>query len=199
MLINGTVSGNGSFTYPPLPGSKFPFKGSISIDNFNLMKENLDQPLISTSINTKIDDNEIYLRNGSGKIGVSNFKVSGKLTELMPPQGTLSGDAGLFDIDDCVITVQSIIKAFKQQNKKGSSSDKSLFRQTSLDINLKPKKTNFLQWDFGRANSLFSIKNGKMLWDNISINAGNGFIKGAVLYDLSNIENMELSMVRLRT
>ncbi len=195
MQVKGAISGEGSFQVPFSSSFQLPFKGSMSISGFELSKAESVNTLISASIETETDGNQIFIKTCSVRLGESSFTASGKLSGITPPRGNLSVNADFFDIDDCVRTIQSIVKLSKQQDKKISTTDNNFFTGTSLDIDLKPEKTNFLGWDFGRGSTRFSIKNGVMLWDDISIQADNGIIKGAVLYDLSNPHSMQLKFM----
>lgn len=197
--LKGTCTGRGSFCFPKPSLSQFPLKGSFSIDGLEIGEPGSNNPLIASTLDTRISEQMIFISKSFTKVGETYFTASGNLTKLVPPRGKLTANAGFYDIDDFVQTIQRMKHISKKKDQESVPPEKSIFRRTCLDMDLKAKKVNFRSWNGDNATSTFSYKNGVMLWEDINIKAGQGIIQGKVVYDFRVPEEKQLNLMPSRS
>jgi len=184
LYIKGTCTGIGSFHVPSLPRERFPVRGALSLNDVELGAVAEDRPLITAHLMAEIDGDSVTITNGRSRIGTTTFSATGELSALQNPQGHLTINADLFDIDDFVSTIGRIKKLVRKGPKKNPL-HKTIFHRTNLDIDLAVEKINFKGWNGTETTSSFSYKNAVMSWDNILLHADNATVNGSVLFDFS--------------
>jgi len=200
MLIQGILSGRGTFGWPALSTAQSPAEGSLAVKDFALIDRGSGAALISADLDALLARQKVAITAYDGRFGQTDgLAFSGTLSNILPPAGRLAVQAKNLDIDDFVNTVQRIDQLRNKQPQPVTGSQASIFRQIDLDMDLHVQKINFLKWNGDNATSSFAFKKGVMQWDNITIHVGPGTINGSVGYDFSHHPLRTLTLVPARS
>ncbi len=201
LSFSGTASGQGTFTIPSAAPSGWNVSGILRIAGLSLHKQGKPSPLIHCLIDGAFHKRGFKLDDVSMRLGTSEFSGSGILNTIVPPCGSLSAHAPVFDIDDVVATITELIRTFRKYRREKPSHDKNPFFNTDLDIALTADRINFMSWDFMNGSSRYTYKNAVMRWEGIQATASpdNGTIHGSVVFNFKDHDNKVLRLIADKT
>lgn len=186
LKLTGKVSGTGNFNVSPNNKSIIPFTGSIKLEQLKLTDKTQSDDLISADITGRISKKNLQIQNSKILVGKTDINAKGNLTSALPLKGRLTFDIDLFDIDEFVRKIRTIIIQANKNKLPKKQPSSNPFLKTDLDIDLQVKKVNFLKWDFENATSNFTYNGSTLTWNNVLLYSDNGTAQGKVIYDYSN-------------
>jgi hypothetical protein len=197
--VSGRVSGTGDWKLPVGDTAQFPVQGAFSLKDFTLVVTSNGKLLVGGYLDGTFESTALKILSCRATMGETTGTFSGRLTTLLPPRGRVDIAADMFDIDDFVNVIDnftSINDQIKLRRKEPATPPRTpeMLLLADLDMPLKLKRLNLWNWDLDNGTSIWTLKNGIMHWDNVTLIGGGGPITGTVMFDLSTLPVRTLTL-----
>ncbi len=188
---DGVFSGAGTFSFPFQNISVAPLKGSLFIKDFSVKETDSEERFAYSNMSLEIDSDSVSINRSYVKFGETSLFLDGTLTDINPIEGNITISGKHIDIGNFTDTINNINQQIRKKEVTGRA--RKFFGSLNIKSDITTETLRFKKWRGGNSLSDFMFENGVMLWDNITINTADGFLKGSIMYDFSSLPLQTLS------
>jgi hypothetical protein len=180
--------------------NKFTFGGNLNISNMVLEMSLLPQKISIKSANLNFNNQYINLNNLQLSIGRNDLTASGKLENFVAYALHRKTLSGTLNIHSNYFNISDFIAPDKTQKKEASKVNSSVPKDTAkMKVIEIPKNINFSmqagfdklvydQINFSNAKGILTVSNGKLMFQNLGLQAFGGNMNINGMYDTSDTQ-----------